>query len=47
VVKAISCSRAADPSRSAFVKKMDTTRTLILSGIRASAGVAHASKPGR
>jgi AcrR family transcriptional regulator len=35
VVKAISCSRAADSSRSVFVKKMDTTKALILSGVRA------------
>jgi len=37
VVKAISCSRATDPSRSAFLKKMETTRTLVISGIRRSA----------
>ncbi len=37
VVKAISCSRATDPSRSAFLTKMQTTRTVVLSGIRRSA----------
>jgi AcrR family transcriptional regulator len=37
IVKAISCSRATDPSRSAFLDKMQTTRTLVLSGIRRSA----------
>ncbi len=37
IVKAISCSRATDPSRSAFLRKMQTTRTLVLSGIRRSA----------
>lgn len=37
IVKAISCSRATDPSRSSFLKKMDTTRALVLSGIRRSA----------
>ncbi len=41
VVKAISCSRVGDPSRSAFMKKMDTTKTLILSGLRAPAGRLH------
>jgi len=34
VVKAISCSRATDPSRSAFLAKMQTTRTVVLSGLR-------------
>jgi AcrR family transcriptional regulator len=37
IVKAISCSRATDPSRSVFLDKMQTTRTLVLSGIRRSA----------
>lgn len=37
IVKAISCSRATDPSRSVFLRKMQTTRTLVLSGIRRSA----------
>lgn len=37
IVKAISCSRATDPSRSVFLAKMQTTRTLVLSGIRRSA----------
>ncbi len=37
IVKAISCSRATDPSRSVFLDKMRTTRTLVLSGIRRSA----------
>ncbi len=37
IVKAISCSRAMDPSRSVFLNKMRTTRTLVLSGIRRSA----------
>jgi AcrR family transcriptional regulator len=37
IVKAISCSRATDPSRSVFLGKMQTTRTLVLSGIRRSA----------
>jgi AcrR family transcriptional regulator len=36
IVKAISCSRATDPSRSVFLNKMQTTRTLVLSGIRCS-----------
>ena len=36
IVKAISCSRATDPSRSAFLTKMQTTRTLVLSGVRRS-----------
>jgi TetR/AcrR family transcriptional regulator, transcriptional repressor for nem operon len=34
ILKAISCSRATDPSQSVFLKKMQTTRTLVLSGIR-------------
>lgn len=34
IVKAISCSRATDPSRSVFLDKMRTTRTLVLAGIR-------------
>jgi AcrR family transcriptional regulator len=37
IVKAISCSRATDPSRGVFLAKMQTTRTLVLSGIRRSA----------
>jgi AcrR family transcriptional regulator len=37
IVKAISCSRATDPSRSVFLTKMQTTRTLVLSGIRRQA----------
>ncbi len=37
IVKAISCSRATDPSRGVFLGKMQTTRTLVLSGIRRSA----------
>ncbi len=37
IVKAVSCSRATDPSRSVFLTKMQTTRTLVLSGIRRSA----------
>ena len=37
IVKAISCSRTMDPSRSVFFDKMQTTRTLVLSGIRRSA----------
>lgn len=37
IVKAISCSRATDPSRGAFLTKMQTTRTVVLSGIRRSA----------
>jgi AcrR family transcriptional regulator len=37
IVKAISCSRATDPSRSAFLTKMRATRSLVLSGIRRSA----------
>lgn len=41
IVKAISCSRAGDPSRRAFMKKMDTTKELILSGIRATPGRSH------
>lgn len=34
ILKAISCSRATDPSRSAFLAKMAATRTVVLSGIR-------------
>ncbi len=37
IIKAISCSRATDPSRSVFLDKMQTTRTVVLSGIRRSA----------
>ncbi len=37
VVKAVSCSRAIDPSRSVFLRKMQTTRELVLAGIRRSA----------
>lgn len=37
IVKAISCSRATEPSRTAFLEKMKTTRALVLSGIRRSA----------
>jgi TetR/AcrR family transcriptional regulator, transcriptional repressor for nem operon len=37
IIKAISCSRAMDPSRNAFLAKMQTTRTVVLSGIRRSA----------
>jgi AcrR family transcriptional regulator len=37
IIKAISCSRATDPSRNAFLAKMQTTRTVVLSGIRRSA----------
>jgi AcrR family transcriptional regulator len=37
IVKAVSCSRATDPSRAAFLTKMQTTRTLVLSGIVRSA----------
>jgi AcrR family transcriptional regulator len=36
ILKAISCSRATDPSRSAFLTKMQATRTVVLSGIRRS-----------
>jgi len=37
IIKAISCSRAMDPSRNAFLTKMQTTRTVVLSGIQRSA----------
>ncbi len=47
VVKAISCSRAGDPTRSAFMKKMETTKALILSGIRATEGRSHQGCPAR
>jgi hypothetical protein len=33
IIKAISCSRVTDLSRTVFLSKMQTTRTLILSGI--------------
>ncbi len=35
IVKAISCSRATDPSRNVFLTKMQTTRTIVLSGLAA------------
>jgi AcrR family transcriptional regulator len=38
ILKAISCSRATDPSRSAFLAKMQATRTVVLSGLRRPAG---------
>lgn len=41
VVKAISCSRAGEPSRRAFMKRMDTAKALILSGIQATPGRPH------
>lgn len=37
IIKAISCSRATDPSRNAFLAKMQATRSVVLSGIRRSA----------
>ncbi len=37
IIKAISCSRATDPSRAAFLARMQTTRTIVLSGLRRSA----------
>ncbi len=37
IVKAIGCSRAMEPSRQAFLTRMQTTRTVVLAGIRRSA----------
>lgn len=43
VVKAVSCSRGTDPSRSAFLAKMQATRAVVLSGVRRSARPARGS----
>jgi AcrR family transcriptional regulator len=37
ILEAVSCSRATDPSRSAFLARMRTTRTVVLAGIRSAA----------